>query len=437
MKAVTIRLVSLLLFVFLVVFIAAPISAEEAPPSTDVAGGFVLYNLENDRIILEKALDAEIYPASNVKLMSGLLICEALGGRTDEVVTLTTDMLRGSSGKPFDLKAGQTLTIENLMYAALSGGYNDAVTALSVIAAGSVDQMVDAMNRRAAMLGMTNTVFKNVTGLDSAGQKTTLRDLVRLASAVADNELFLRVSSEYTHPIEFADGTTRLAYGSNELVNKNSPYYCRSVRGMNSGMTDGGGACAATLGEYDGARYIAIAVGCPGDGSRFELIQNALDYAYKNYGYRTVLPAGSVVGEAEIGLAETETETVKLVLAEDLRVFAADEEELSDLKYSLLLSAKSLTAPISTDDRIGSYSAWDGRYQVAVAQVTVEHSVGASGFLVFMDGLRNYLTGRAFIITVIALVCFTAIVLIFPRIALVSRQKRRRYVRQRGGFKLK
>ncbi len=435
MKAAVIRLISLLLFVFLII---TPVAAEtEEAPSINAAGGFVLYNIENDRVILEKAIDAEIYPASTVKIMSGLIICEALADRTDETVTLTAEMLLGSAGKPFGLQAGQALKIEDLMYAAFSGGYNDAVTALSVIAAGSLYDMIEAMNSRAATLGMTNTVFKNVTGLDASGQKTTLRDLLRLASSAADNELFLNVSSEYTYSVKFADGTTRLAYGSNELINRNSPYFCRSARGMNAGMTDLGGACAVTLGEHNGARYIAIAVGCSDNDSRFEIIQNALDYAYTNYRYRTILPAGSVVGEADVGLAETETEKVKLVLAEDLRVFAAEGEELDGLKYSLLLSPTGLTAPIKTDDSVGYYSAWDGRDQVAVAKVAVGHAVESSAFLVFMDGMRSYLTGRVFIATVIALIVFAAIALIVPQIALVSRQKKRRYVRQRGGFKLK
>ncbi len=437
MKAATIRSVSFLLFVFLLILPISAAEAEASPPSLAPAGGFVLYNIENDRIILEKSLDAEIYPASSVKLMSGLIICEALQDRVGERVRLTAEMLRGSAGKPFDLKAGQELTIEHLMYAAFSGGYNDAVTALSVIAAGSLGEMLEQMNDRAVALGMSDTVFKNVTGLDASGQKTTLRDLLRLARAAAENELFLRVSSEYTYPIEFADGTTRLAYGSNELVNKNSPYYCKSVRGMNSGMTDSGGACAVTLGEYDGARYIAIAVGCPGDGSRFALIQNALDYAYKNYGYRVILPAGSVVGEADIGLAVTETEKVKLVLAEDLSVFAAEDEELGDLTFSLLLTANELNAPLSESDTLGSYSAWRGKAQLAVAKITVGHAVEQSGFLAFLDGMRGYLGGRAFIATLISLAALTALSLIIPQLALISRQKKRRYVRQRDGFKLK
>ncbi len=435
MRAASIRLVSFLLFLFLII---TPVAAEKPnAPSLEAAGGFVLYNIENDRIILEKAIDAEIYPASTVKLMSGLIICETLADRTGEVVTLTSEMLRGSAGKPFDLKVGQALSIEHLMYAALSGGYNDAITALSVIAKGSLYDMIEAMNDRAAALGMSDTVFQNVTGLDATGQRTTLRDLLRLATAVADNELFLRVSSEYTYPIEFADGSTRLAYGSNELVNRNSPYFCRSAKGLNSGMTDSGGACAATLGEYDGTRYIAIAVGCSDDGTRFELIQNALDYAYKNYGYRTVLPAGTAVGEAAIGLAVNEGEPTKLVLAEDLRVFAADDESFDDLNFSLLLSPKALSAPLSPDDTVGFYSGWDGRDQVAVARVTVAHDVEASGFLIFLNSMKDYLTGRAFTVTAVSLLILGAASMIWPQIALKRRQKKRRYVRQRGGFKLK
>ncbi len=440
MKAAKLRFVSFLLL-FLLLFSLGVSANDEtepvSPPPLDDAGQFALYNIENDRIIMQKGIDDKILPASTVKLMSGLIICEKLADRADEKVTLTPEMLRGGSGKPLGLAAGKTLSVRSLMLAAFSGGYSDAISVLANIGFGSSSKLVDIMNERAAVLGMSSTVYKNITGFDADGQVTTVRDSLRIAAAAAENEFFLEVSSEYNSKIEFDDGSSCLSYGSNELVNKNSIYYSRSVRGMNSGLTDGGGACLAALGQYDGARYIVLAMGCPPGESRFALAQNALDYVYNNYGYRTVLPAGTVVGETTVQLATTEVEQVKLVLSDDLRVFAGNHEELSDLEYSLIMSKAELVAPISREDTVAYYTAWLGKDQLSIAPVTVDRAVESNAFLMFMDGSKNYLTGRAFVATLVALAVLTLTALILPRIALISRQRNRKYVRQRGGFKLK
>ncbi len=440
MKNGMLRFISLLLFfLFLPLFSLGVFAEEETgspPPSLDAAELFVLYNVENDRLIMQKNLDVETSPSSTVKLMSGLLICEALGERVDEKVTLTAEMLRGGNGKPLGLAIGQTLSVRSLMLAAFSGGYSDAITVLSVLSFGSSSSLIDKMNERAASLGMSSTVYKNITGFDTDGQKTTLRDSLKIAVAASKNELFMTVSSDYNSKIEFADGSWCFSYGSNELLNKNSQYFCRSVRGMNSGLTDSG-ACVAALGEHNGAGFILIAMGCPPGEARFELAQNVLDYVYNNYSYRTLLSAGSVVGEIEVKMAEMETEKVDLVLSEDLQVFAGNQEDLSDLHYSLLLSQSEFSAPISTDDTVAYYSVWSGTTQLTSVPVTVGRRIERNEFLVLMEGVKDYLSGRAFKATLVILVFMTILSFILPSIALASRQRKRRYVRQRGGFKLK
>ena len=440
MKNGMLRFISILLLFLLLPIFAIGVFAEEesvsSPPSLESAELFVLYNVENDLVIMQKNLDVETSPSSTVKLMSGLLICEALVDRVDECVTLTAEMLHGGNGKPLGLAVGQTLSIRSLMLAAFSGGYSDAITVLSVLGFGSSAALLDKMNERAAELEMTSTVYKNITGFDASGQKTILKDSLKVALAASKNELFMTVSSDYNSKIEFSDGSWCFSYGSNELLNKNSPYFCRSVRGMNSGLTDSG-ACVAALGEHNDASFILIAMGCPPGEARFELAQNVLDYVYNNYSYRTLLSAGSVVGEIEVRMAEMETEKVKLVLSEDLRVFAENKEELSKLQYSLLLSQSELTAPILTNDTVAYYTVWEGTTQLASAAVTVGRTVERNEFLVFLEGVKNYLSSRAFVATLVTLGVMVVLSFILPSVALASRQRKRRYVRQRGGFKLK
>ena len=440
MKKALLKFSVFLLFVFLLVaavFVSS--SADDlipdGAPSLDSSVGFAIYNIENDRYVISKNASLSVDPASTVKLMSGLIICESLSGRENETVTLTSEMLALSSGKSFGLSAGMSVTVKDLMIAAFSGGYNDAVNALACLSAGSVQRFVEKMNERADSLGMRSTYYVNATGLDDPRMSTTLADTVRLATTLSRFPLFLEVSSHFTYNVKLS-GVTKTVYGSNLLVNENSVYFCRTVKGMNSGMTDGGGACAVTYATYGGAEYIAIAMGCPEDDTRFALIQDSLQFVYDNYGYSVYMKKGSALGVSPVRLSSGITEAV-VVLAEDLTVFARKDETLKTMSTVTMLSSDTLTAPVRVGDVIGYCTLWDGDTMCGVASVTVKSDIERSAFLFYIDAVKSYLGGRAFIATVILAVLFSAVAFVLPWIALKLRQRKRKYVRTRSGFKLK
>ena len=164
MKLKIFSFVIAVLFLFLTVSLSVSAENNTAMPSDSAARQFVLYNINDGSFVMEKGLDISIYPASTVKIMSGLIVCEALQHRVDETVTVSSEMLSGVSGKTMGLSVGDRLSIKSLMYAAYSCGCNDAAIALSVIAAGSIKDMVALMNEKAATLGMYSTVYTNRYG---------------------------------------------------------------------------------------------------------------------------------------------------------------------------------------------------------------------------------------------------------------------------------
>ncbi len=435
MKAMVFRF-----FVILLVLIFAfsiNISAD-GKPNADPAGTFALYDINEGTFIMSKNLDAPICPASTAKIMSGLIVCEKLASRANNNITLTAEMLYCVSGKNMQLMSGQTLKIKDLMFAAYGCGYNDAATALAVIAAGSTENMVALMNARAAELKMYATKYTNVTGMDSSEMRTTVRDTVTLAKAAAENALFLEVSSVYNYNVKFADGYERIAYGSNEIINRNNIYYyCSSAKGLNSGATDGGGACIVTYGEYKGKGYIVAAMGCSEENdSRFALVQDALDWAYKS-AYSVAAKEGDIVGEIKVTMGPTETDAVSLVLKEDLFAVIDSSYDSSLIHYGLIIHDNELEAPLKEGDVVGKYVLWCGDEVLGTADVTVSETVEKSTFLSFLNGVKEYITGRAFIVTVICLLLISCGVLIYPKLALRSRQRKRKYVNKRGGFDLK
>ena len=131
----------------------------------------------------------------HIKIMTGLVASEALAGRLQETVTVTRAMVDASSGFRMYLEVGEIVTAEQLLYAALCGGYNDACVVLAYLVAGSVDAFVAQMNLRAAELGMSSTVYTNPTGMHNDRMVTTVEDSVRLARAAMENETYMRVVS--------------------------------------------------------------------------------------------------------------------------------------------------------------------------------------------------------------------------------------------------
>jgi len=435
MKAKIICFISFFLF-FTVIFTFVGTAEDTAPSPAYVADCFALFDIDTEYFLIDQDIDKLISPSSSVKIMSGLIACERLASSAEDIVTVTAEMLEGAYGKSMGLSEGKQIKIKDLMFAAYGCGYNDAATALAVIAAGNEAEMVELMNARAKELSLYSTYYTNVTGLDDHKMKTTVRDLVNLTVAASQNELFVEVSSVYNYTVKYADGEERTLYGSNEILNKNSPYYCASARGMNSGATDSG-ACLINYGEARGKRFVVVAMGCSSDNdTRFALIQNALDWGYKN-SYITLAERDDPVGNFKVDMSQTKDANVSLVLSEDLAVFLYGSENKDKLRYTVVTDGDSLNAPIKKGDTVGKYVVWYGNEIRGIADITVSEDVEKSVFLVFLDRVEGYLTGRAFIITAAVLLVSSVIFFLVPKLALLRRQKQRKYVKTRSGFDLK
>ena len=153
----------------------SPVLAAEVPEIHEAAGAY-LYNFENDAVLYEMNPDERIYPASTVKLMTGILAMEALGDTPDRTITVTAEMLNKVVGNNMGLKAGEVVTVKDMLYGLLLNGANDAAQVLAVTVSGSVSDFVDAMNEKAQYLGAYNTFYTNPTGMHSDAMITTVSD---------------------------------------------------------------------------------------------------------------------------------------------------------------------------------------------------------------------------------------------------------------------
>ncbi len=445
MKAVIRRLAVLLICAILLsVGLPLPVAAAlESPPETNDVGSAFLCNLENNLILYEKNADTPLYPASGVKIMTGLLACRALAERTEEPVTITEGMIAGVTGRQMGLAKGEVLTVGDLLYAAICGGYNDAACAVACLASGSVAAFVQDMNRECERIGTTKTKFTNPTGLHDPAMITCVQDMALIAREAYGNSLFMVISSARTYTVpETNVSAARLITNRNALISDSSRnYYNGYCCGMNAGMTDEGGWCVVTVSERGGASNLCIVMAAR-DANQKELIpayvytNRLLSWANRNYSYRTILQAGDAVDIRKVSMTGISKSEADVLVATDLKVYLpADADPKTDLTTVLQFHGGKLEAPIQAGDEVGEvFVAYDGQ-TVGKAKLTVGEDFARNGFLDGMQRFRAYLVSRTFIASVI---CFVVLLLLFLRMTrsrggrygLRTVRRRRRYRRQ-------
>lgn len=212
--------------------------------------------------------DVSIYPASLTKMMTVLLAAENFDD-LDASVTLEEELftpLWAANASMAGFEPGEVVTVRDLLYGAMLPSGAECCAAIAAQLDGSEAAFADRMNRRARELGMENTHFVNATGLQDSEHRSTVEDLAILLDAALDNPTFREVftASRYSnaptnrHP----DGIT--VYSSALSLFQDADLGRMTLLGGKTGFTDEAGLCLATLAEADGAEYILVTAGAPG-----------------------------------------------------------------------------------------------------------------------------------------------------------------------------
>lgn len=441
-KPVLFRALLLMLSVVLLSCTAViPLSAAPECPSLEYADSVYLYNTENNKVIVSKSTGGTVSPASTAKIATGLVAYELACDRLGELVTVTKEMLSGSKGTSMNLREGDVVSLCDLYYATVCGGYNDAAYALAYASAGSIGEFVHLMNEKARSLGCTETNYTNPTGYDDPAMYTTLGDVVKLSLAAMENEFYVTVSSASNYTLQNGGGTEKsVIYNRNALISTYyaQGFYNKNARGLIAGMTDAGGYCVVSFAENAGLTYLCIVMGArEHDGviGSFDIANKLIGYAVSYCGYLKVLDAGTKVCEVPVSLAvgdssEDGVRMLRAVVSEDVSLFLpydSDSADTLEIKYYLYESP--LRATVVQGEVIGGADFYiDGKY-VASAPLCAGETVRANGFLKFMDSFKNFLTGRFFIISVSAFVILFGIYYYFTEL------KFRRRTTQNIGYK--
>ncbi len=330
----------------------------------------ILIERETGTVLYEKDADRKLEPASVTKVMTILLIAEAIDageiGFDDTVIASARAASMG--GSQVYLKEGEEMSVREMLKCIVVSSANDCAVAMAEYLAGSEEGFVIRMNERAAELGMVNTSFKNCTGLyDDPTHLTTARDIALMSREVLSHRWIRDFTTIWTDTIR--DGTFGLS-NTNKLIR-----FYPGATGLKTGYTSRAGRCLSASAERDGVEYIAVVLNCATTEDRFESAKTLLSYAFANYTTVKVLP-GSVIPPVPVELGKARF--VQPVLAEEKSVVVKKSEAGSiESSVELIETAK---APVAEGDILGRLTLTLGGEELASVDLVAAGSVNKLGF---------------------------------------------------------
>lgn len=336
------RLLCLALALALLLFCAPHAGA--LAPEID-APSAILMDAATGTVLFEKNADEKRPPASVTKIMTLLLVMEALDSEKigwDDTVT-ASEAAAAKGGSQVYLEVGERMSMDEMLKSVVVASANDCATALAEHVAGSEAAFVALMNRRAAELGMTNTHFVNCTGLDddaSASEHlTTARDIAIMSRELLRHAEIRKYTTIWTDTVR--GGQFGLA-NTNKLVR-----FYSGTTGLKTGYTSKAGHCISASASRDSMELISVVLGCASSQVRFQSAKALLEHGFANYAL--VYPdAGEALSPIPVRLGTAEYVLPALSGADALLT-----EKGVRVRRSLTL-AESLTAPVEKGQQIGT-----------------------------------------------------------------------------------
>ena len=274
------KIISVLLCFLMMIPLTVPVYAEDNTLTDSLsAKSVVLMEMSSGEILLSKNPDEKLPPASITKIMTLLLVMEAIdsGKITLEDTVTTSKNAASKGGSQIWLKEGEQMTVHELIKATAIASANDACTALGEYIAGSEEAFVEMMNSRAKELGMNNTNFENPSGLDDSTENhySTACDVAIMSCELMKHEKI----KEYT-----TTWMDSLRNGETQLVNTNRLVrFYEGTTGLKTGTTSKAGYCVSASANRNGMELVAVVLGSDNSAERFEDAKKMLNWGFANY----------------------------------------------------------------------------------------------------------------------------------------------------------
>lgn len=345
------------------------------PNTTVYSEAAVLYNLDVGSIVYEKNADMKQMPAALTQIMTAVVVLENCSDITGEKITARNELFEQFTSYDYqsdlryaEINDGDTLSVEDLLYAMmLTSSCEASIMLANHFGSGNEQAFVELMNAKAAELKMENTRFTNATGLYSARQVSTARDMMTLLNYAMTVPRFegIACAQSYT-PANAASLGKEEKWNwthSNTMSVSSDKYFCNGVRGVKTGNLQEGGRCIACKASRDGNNYLLVCLNSPiydEDGkSHFyhqEDAKNILEWAFMHLSFQSIIKDSTEMGERAVANADGNN----YVIAKPATGYSciwcdtADISSVQQIKTWLYDDNNPIPAPVKAGDKLGT-----------------------------------------------------------------------------------
>lgn len=361
MKKIVFILISLFSFIFI-----KNVSAVEMDISAKSA---ILVDFNTGKVLYSKNENEPLAMASMTKVMSMLLIMEKIDDgslKYDDIVEISTES-SSMGGSQIFLNPGDKYKVIDLLKGVAMASANDAVVALAEKTYGSKEHFIEAMNKKAESLGLKNTHFVNVHGLDEEGHYSSAYDMSVMARELLKHEKILDFTKVYEEYLTKPDGSQIWLVNTNKLVR-----FYDGVDGLKTGFTQNAGYCLTATGKKNNLRLISVVMGEESIEKRSSDTVKLLNYGFNTFKVNLIKNKSEILGK--VNVQKGKKENVDVVLVNDLIELLNASDKPSNYKFKILVDK--ITAPVKKGDVIGKVKVLnDNGILISAVDITVNENV--------------------------------------------------------------
>ena len=377
-----------ILILLMINFLFIPVVSAEDLKLAENAKSASLIEASTGEVLFEKNADERLVPASMTKMMSMLVIIEAIenGDLKWNQEIQVSENASSMGGSQILLETGEKMSVRDLFKGVAIASGNDAVVALAEAVAGTEDAFVQKMNDKAKELGLKNTNFKNPHGLDTANHYSSARDMSLIAKELVKHEKVLEFTSVYEDYLR--ENTDRKIW----LVNTNKLVrFYDGVDGLKTGFTEGAGYCLTATAKKDGMRVIEVVMGEADSKTRNQEVSEMLDYAFAQYKLENLLEDGYSLGKYKVYNGKAEFVTV--IPKDGATILRKKGEKSSKATYEA--DVYELKAPLKKGDVVGTLKIKEDGKVIRKVKLTVDKNVKKANYLELLGrNIRDMVTGK-------------------------------------------
>jgi serine-type D-Ala-D-Ala carboxypeptidase (penicillin-binding protein 5/6) len=329
----------------------------------------ILMEQDSGSVLYEKNSHEKLPPASMTKIMTLILIMEAI----DKGKISWNDKIRVSEyaasmgGSQIFLEPGEEMRVEDMVKGIAIGSANDASVAMAEHIAGSNDSFVNMMNSKAKKLALKDTFFKNATGLPAAGHYTSAHDMAIMGKELLKHEEVTKFTGQYEDYLREDTEKKFWLVNTNRLVK-----FYPGVDGLKTGFTNEAKYCLTATANKDGMRVIAVVMGAPTPKERNAQITSMLDYAFTQFSTKKLYDRHEIVKEVKVQKADKSK--LPVVTSENISLLLKKGETAKKIKTEVLVD-QDLKMPVKKGQQIGSLKIWNGKDLITESPVLASETI--------------------------------------------------------------